>query len=79
MARDFVGLFALRKMAALGHQFTLVLHGADDPVNSPAMSAGKERFFTGRYQRELIARCGHFPQREQADEVARQTIAWLRS
>ena len=58
---------------------TLVLHGADDPVNSPAMSAGKERFFTGRYQRELMAQCGHFPQREQADEVARQTIAWLRS
>ena len=58
---------------------TLVLHGAEDPVNNAAMSAGKESFFTGRYQRELIAQCGHFPQREHADEVARHTIAWLRS
>ncbi len=58
---------------------TLVLHGADDPVNSPAMSAGKEGFFTGRYQRELIERCGHFPQREHPDAVARHVVAWLRS
>ena len=58
---------------------TLVLHGADDPVNHPAMSAGKESFFTGRYQRELIARCGHFPQREHPDAVARHVVAWLRS
>ena len=58
---------------------TLVLHGADDPVNSPTMSAGKEGFFTGRYQRTLIEHCGHFPQREHPDEVVRHVIAWLSS
>ncbi len=58
---------------------TLTLHGADDPVNSPASSVNKESFFTGPYKREMIERCGHFPQREQPEEVARHIIAWLRS
>lgn len=56
---------------------TLVLHGAQDPVNSPAMSAGKENFFTGRYHRELIEQCGHFPQREHPEIVARHITGWL--
>lgn len=57
---------------------TLTLHGADDPVNNALSSVGKEAFFTARYERRLIAHCGHFPQREQADEVARAIIGWMR-
>ena len=57
---------------------TLTLHGADDPVNAPASSEGKEAFFTGPYRRELIPRCGHFPQREHPEDVARRVVAWLR-
>lgn len=57
---------------------TLTLHGADDPVNASASSEGKEGFFTGPYRRELISACGHFPQREHPDEVARRISAWLR-
>jgi pimeloyl-ACP methyl ester carboxylesterase len=57
---------------------TLTLHGADDPVNGPATSANKEEFFTTRYARKLVERCGHFPQREHPNTVANEVIAWLR-
>ena len=57
---------------------TLTLHGADDPVNNALSSVGKEAFFSARYERRLIGHCGHFPQREQSDEVARAIIAWIR-
>jgi pimeloyl-ACP methyl ester carboxylesterase len=56
---------------------TLVLHGADDPCNAPASSAGREEFFSGAYRRELVPRCGHFPQREQPDFVANEVLRWL--
>jgi pimeloyl-ACP methyl ester carboxylesterase len=58
---------------------TLVLHGAHDPVISPASSEGKEDLFTGRYTRKLIADSGHFPQREQGHAVARELLAFLQS
>ena len=57
---------------------TLVLHGAADPVNLPAMSEGKEAFFAGRYERHLIAGAGHFPQRERADETGWHATGFLR-
>ena len=56
---------------------TLTLHGALDPVNSPAMSEGKEAYFTGPYERRLIAGAGHFPQRERVSATARQIVEWL--
>jgi pimeloyl-ACP methyl ester carboxylesterase len=56
---------------------TLTLHGALDPVNSPQMSEGKEAYFTGPYERRLIASAGHFPQRERAAETAVQIVEWL--
>jgi pimeloyl-ACP methyl ester carboxylesterase len=56
---------------------TLTLHGGLDPVNSPQMSENKEAYFTGPYERRLIARGGHFPQRERADEVATEIVSWL--
>jgi pimeloyl-ACP methyl ester carboxylesterase len=57
---------------------TLTLHGAQDPVNSPQMSEGKESYFTGPYARRLIDGAGHFPQRECAPETAAQIVGWLR-
>jgi pimeloyl-ACP methyl ester carboxylesterase len=57
---------------------TLTLHGALDPVNSPQMSEGKEAYFTGPYERRLVAGAGHFPQRESAAETATQIVDWLR-
>jgi pimeloyl-ACP methyl ester carboxylesterase len=56
---------------------TLTLHGALDPVNLPQMSAGKESYFLGPYERRLVAGAGHFPQRERAAEVAPQICDWL--
>lgn len=56
---------------------TLVLHGAQDPCNAPSTSEGKAHLFTGPYKRELIERCGHFPQREQPDLVAKHLLEWL--
>ena len=53
---------------------TLILHGAEDPCNPPLTSAGKEGFFTGRYERVLLPGCGHFPQREQPEQVARRIL-----
>jgi pimeloyl-ACP methyl ester carboxylesterase len=57
---------------------TLVLHGADDPVNPPATSASKEALFGGKYERYLIERCGHFPQREHPAQVAEHIVRFLK-
>ena len=57
---------------------TLGLHGAADGVNHPDMSAGKEQFFLGPYQRKLIEGVGHFPQREAAAQVTDELIGFLR-
>jgi pimeloyl-ACP methyl ester carboxylesterase len=57
---------------------TLTLHGELDPVNAPEMSEGKEAYFSGPYERRLIAGAGHFPQRERATETAQCVVSWLR-
>ena len=57
---------------------TLTLHGAQDPVNLPAMSEGKASFFEGPYERKLIDGAGHFPQREQGAMTAQAIVEWLR-
>ena len=56
---------------------TLALHGTADTVNDASMSAGKEQYFSGRYERQLLEGVGHFPQREAAEEVARRLVAFL--
>ena len=48
---------------------TLLLHGAADGVNHPDSSVGKEGFFSGPYERQLLDGVGHFPQREAPGEV----------
>jgi pimeloyl-ACP methyl ester carboxylesterase len=56
------------------HVPTLMLHGEQDYCNVPAMSAGKEGFFEGRYERVLLPGVGHFPQREDPVSVARELL-----
>ena len=56
---------------------TLVLHGAADSVNHPDTSAGKERFFRGRYERQLLEGVGHFPPRENAAAVAEALLRFI--
>jgi pimeloyl-ACP methyl ester carboxylesterase len=57
---------------------TLVLHGDGDTCNPADTSAGKEAFFSGPYQRVVVPRSGHFPQREQPCIVADAVLGWLR-
>ncbi len=56
---------------------TLVLHGDADTCNHPDSSAHKEHYFRGTYRRELLARVGHFPQREAPQEVARAVLEFI--
>jgi pimeloyl-ACP methyl ester carboxylesterase len=58
---------------------TLLIHGADDGVNDPASSEGKETLFEGRYRRLLLPGAGHFPQRERPEAVNREVSAFLRA
>jgi pimeloyl-ACP methyl ester carboxylesterase len=55
---------------------TLVLHGDADGVNPLYSSAGKESWFTGRYQRTVMEGIGHFPQREAAAKVAEAILGF---
>jgi pimeloyl-ACP methyl ester carboxylesterase len=56
---------------------TLVIHGGGDPVNDPSTSEGKERFFKSRYERIVLDRVGHFPQREAPAAVADAVVRFL--
>ena len=58
---------------------TLLLHGADDGVNHPDTSLGKEAFFSGTYERVLLAGAGHFPQREAPGDVLAALVPFLDS
>lgn len=56
---------------------TLVLHGAVDRCNHPDSSTGREAYFSGRYQREVLDGIGHFPQREAAPVVAEAILRFI--
>jgi pimeloyl-ACP methyl ester carboxylesterase len=56
---------------------TLVLHGSADGVNAPASSEGQSRYFLDRYERKLMPGIGHFPQREDPQQVAAELIRFL--
>ena len=56
---------------------TLMLHGAADGVSLPETSAGKEAFFSGPYERELLSGLGHFPQREAPQMVSEAVLRFL--
>ena len=53
---------------------TIVLHGEDDGVGSPASSLPRDRFFTGRCERSLIPRAGHFLARENPMDVVNAVL-----
>jgi pimeloyl-ACP methyl ester carboxylesterase len=59
------------------HTPTSVLHGQADAVNHPDTSAGKEAFFTSRYERVLLEGFGHFPQRQAARQVAEEILRFV--
>jgi pimeloyl-ACP methyl ester carboxylesterase len=56
---------------------TLVLHGGADTCNHPDSSSGKERWFTGPYQRLVLEGVGHFPQREVPELVAKALVDFI--
>jgi pimeloyl-ACP methyl ester carboxylesterase len=49
---------------------TVVLHGEEDGVGSPASSIPRDRLFASLIERRQIPRAGHFLSREAPDEVA---------
>lgn len=56
---------------------TLVLHGGSDFCSHPDMSAGKEKYFSGRYERVVIDGVGHFPQKENPARVAAEILRFV--
>jgi pimeloyl-ACP methyl ester carboxylesterase len=55
----------------------LVLHGALDGASLPATSANQEKFFSGRYERQVLPGVGHFPQREAPLKVAQAILKFI--
>ncbi|HBK08476.1 MAG TPA: alpha/beta hydrolase [Acetobacteraceae bacterium] len=53
---------------------TIVLHGEDDGVGSPASSIPRDRLLTGLIERRQIARAGHFLSRENPDDVVAAVV-----
>jgi pimeloyl-ACP methyl ester carboxylesterase len=53
---------------------TIVLHGEDDGVGSPASSIPRDRLLTGLIERRLIPRAGHFLARENPEEVVASVV-----
>jgi pimeloyl-ACP methyl ester carboxylesterase len=58
---------------------TLLIHGAEDRCVAASTSEGKQRHFTGEYERRVIPQIGHFPTREAPATVAEWTVDFLRS
>ncbi|MCL2894360.1 alpha/beta fold hydrolase [Brenneria tiliae] len=58
---------------------TLVLHGGADTCNHPDSSHGREHFFQGRYQRQVLEDVGHFPQREAPQQVGRAILQFCQA
>ncbi|MDG4797524.1 alpha/beta hydrolase [Micromonospora sp. WMMD1082] len=59
------------------HVPTLMLHGALDTCDPPATSEGLGQYFDS-YRRVLIDDAGHFPHREQPEQVLRHLLVHLR-
>jgi pimeloyl-ACP methyl ester carboxylesterase len=58
---------------------TLMIQGGADGVTVPSTTEGKEKYFTGGYQRHVLDGVGHFPTREAPDAVNRLIIDFLRT
>jgi len=57
---------------------TLVLHGGADTCNHPDSSKGREAYFNGGYERQVLDGVGHFPQREAPQQVAQAILRFCR-
>jgi pimeloyl-ACP methyl ester carboxylesterase len=53
---------------------TIILHGADDGVGSPASSIPRDRLFARLVERQLIPRAGHFLSRENPADVVNAVV-----
>jgi len=58
---------------------TLMIQGGADGVTVPSTTEGKEKYFTGGYQRQVLDGVGHFPTREAPDAVNRLIIDFLKT
>jgi pimeloyl-ACP methyl ester carboxylesterase len=58
---------------------TLTLMGRDDGATLPASADGTAARFAGPYRVEVVAKCGHFLQREQPQVVTDALVAHLRA
>jgi pimeloyl-ACP methyl ester carboxylesterase len=56
---------------------TLMIQGGSDRCALPASAEGKERHFTGPYERIVLDGVGHFPLREAPDETADLVTVFL--
>ena len=54
---------------------TIVLHGACDGVGPAQQSEGHARHFTGRYERRVVPRAGHFLARESPEAVVQAIMS----
>ncbi len=57
---------------------TLMLQGGADPVALPQGSEGKDRWFSGGYERVVLDGLGHFPHRQGPDAVSGRLLPFLR-
>jgi pimeloyl-ACP methyl ester carboxylesterase len=55
----------------------IALHGADDDVITAEKSAAHDRFFTGRYERRVLAGVGHNPPQEAPERFAQAILDLL--
>jgi pimeloyl-ACP methyl ester carboxylesterase len=55
----------------------LAIHGADDGVIRPVVTAGQERYLGQGSRHEILAGAGHFVHLERPDTTAELVIGWL--
>jgi pimeloyl-ACP methyl ester carboxylesterase len=58
---------------------TLMIQGEADGVTLTDSTAGKDKYFTGGYRREVLDGVGHFPTREAPDAVNKLLLDFLTS
>ena len=56
---------------------TLMIQGAEDHCDPPSESEGQAQYFNGGYERVLVNRVGHFPQREDSGTVTTLVLRQL--
>jgi|ERR1041385_267733 pimeloyl-ACP methyl ester carboxylesterase len=57
---------------------TLMIQGGADGVTIPETTAGKDKYFTGGYQRHVLDGVGHFPTREAPERVNKLLLHFLK-